>query len=261
MTNVDRLENTEFVASLREAARHGDAEWDVEREAALIDRVLERTTQREVPLFSFDGFRQSFQRSGLVKLVAASLVLHLGALSVVGMLALTKDREPLAIKVEFAPLEEVVEVEPVEEESIVVPPEELAVERADEVFANRLRLDRFLLARDAEEFASATWLDLEQAERRVRSITTRQWQLAPLDGLTDLEICLGAALALDAFAFGVELDERQNYLERLATLDGEYQGLARDLLARSRAYGLGSDPELAIAEAYERHPLAPFRSR
>ena len=142
----DGLQSEGFVRDLRRSVAASDDELDPAREAALIDRVLAATTRREVPLFSIAGLTDALSRSGLARLVAASLVLHVGALGVVAMLAVSESKKPVAVRIDVArepealfapePAEPVFEA-PVDHEVL-----------ASRERANLLRLHRFLLVRD-----------------------------------------------------------------------------------------------------------------
>ncbi|MEX1023837.1 MAG: hypothetical protein WD226_02065 [Planctomycetota bacterium] len=257
-SNDDRsLAHEPFVARVRRATEELNADIAPEREAALVHRVLSATTRRAAPLLSFDGFRGALRRSGLAQLVAASVVLHLGALGVVAMLAVREARAPVALKIRPAVADEPL-FAPAPAEPDLESPLDLET-RTARAAANRRRLDRFLLVRAAGSLwpghdEGAPYAGpVEASEARLDAILSRDWQAARNGRLPtgfDERGLLATAMELDAWLFGQATDAALERLRELDRYPAEHRATVERLRDRARAYGLLKGEPKA-----PRHPL------
>ena len=229
--------------------------------AQLIERTLNSSTRQDL---SWRGdvmdtarfFRDRLRASAVLRLAAASLLLHVAALPVVALYVLTEEPEVPRFSVEVgarpAPFEEADEREPEAELEIEEP------RLVDELLAqNSLRWSRYQLdasrARAAKSISIApSWL-----EPRISALYRATPQSRVQGTLSCEELWLRAELCMDVFLFeggGKPWeDEWAPLLDQLSSsLDLDDEGsawLVASSLARAESYGLGT----AASDAALRH--------
>jgi hypothetical protein len=245
------------------------SEWSPAREARLVARVLERTTRADpsprgdLVLF-LHYLRARLGESILLRVVAASLLLHLAALPVLAYLVLRAERPAgYRISVEL-PQESPFAPEPETPAPVLEPAGPLAGQEARlrEQRENHLARARFLLETRGRRAPPPGQAAGEGAPLETRLLQARGALLcnglveawppeAELAGASDLALALWATLVLDRFVLAGELPPLGDLIlaraQQRTASEGDEAGqrLLRAALARARRYGLagGASPQ------------------
>lgn len=233
------------------------SEDQADDDSALVQRVLAATTREDLSwrgeLRLVGSFLRSRWRSSmLVRVVAASLVLHVAALPLLGYLGLFEEREPGSFRSGIEP-EVVLPPEPTEELPEIVAPAPEA-ELVDLARDDALALARFHLRAGApralpEDARSPLTLLLALRSRHLAGGAAGQGVDRPDGG--PLELALAVEHGLDRLVLEGRAPEGLAHgLERLLGTGEGRPGslLALAALARARSYGVappGTDAVLA----------------
>ena len=250
---------------VEQAADHGDT-------AHLVERSLNNSTRQDL---SWRGdvidtarfLRDRLRASAVLRLAAASLLLHIAALPVVALYVLIDEPEVPRFSVEVgvrpAPFEAVDSPEPEAELEINEP------RLVDELLTqNSLRWSRYQLDASRARFGKSISVVPEWLKPRISALHLATPQSREQGALSSEELWLLAELRMDVFlsdggskAWG---DEWAPLLDELSqSLDLEDQAgawLVASSLARAESYGLGSAAsDAALRLARERLPRADAR--
>ncbi len=245
------------------------SDWSAEREQALVERVLTRTTREDLSVrgeLRLVGrfLRDRLRSSAALRILAASVLLHLCIVPVLGMLA-WKERTAPRTRIEF-------ELPRTDEDAAFADPVEDEADPARTVrhtaleHENARRRARWVLATSSGPPIPTNDGSLESKllAARSRYLAERAWtpwldERATWQDGTTLARVLLAELLLDRFLFEAvrspELDPLLYRLERDGPPPGALARLRTATLERARSEGL-LDEEVPEAES----PLALRRS-
>ncbi len=259
---LERLEH--FLARSRQELGRDPAwsRWSRARETALVARILARTTGEDLSwrgeLRLLTGFvRERLAASRGLRLVAASLLLHVLALPVLAVLMVPEAGPGFHIMIDLRPREPhdpLVE----EPETASFEPDAATVSSAGprrDRIENALRRARYVLSTRSGPDLGATeaGLEIELLAARSRALTERRWadwleNEERLEQASPLGRVLWTEVLLDRYALAGErsplLGRLLNRLaQRERTLVPEdFDDLMRAGLNRARAYGLWEAP-------------------